>query len=272
MDKETLSNYGWVTICCVVVAVMLALATPFGTFIANGVESTTEGFFHVNQNAIGASGLVTIPDQSFDNDGIIGGGDADGGNGEGVVTPPEIPQPELSEQGFYYNVVYYGVVEDDGSDFGHSYSMDVAYIFRKDGTMLIFNDHTGRGVCYVGTKTFTFNESGFGVNDGANMQVNADGTEIDYADTWGVYFGTLEIRTDFSITGVEFEKEYGHTWETGEKFVFHANNTLTYTDAEGNVSTHNVTWENGFMCTVENFVASSISLSIYNDGVLYENN
>ena len=265
MDKNTLAQYGWVTICCVVVAVMLALATPFGTFIANGAKSTTEGFFHVNQNAIGAVGLVTIPDQSFDDDGNVGGG-----NG-GAVPPTESLEPERAEQGFYYNVVYYGALRDDGRDFGHSYYLDVAFIFRKDGTVLVFDDHTGRGVCYVGTETFTFNESGYGVNHGANMQVNADGTEIDYADTWGVYFGTLVMDTTFSIDGVEFEKEYSHAWETGEKFVFHADNTLTYTDADGNVSTHNVTWENGFYCTVENFTSSCISLSIYNDVVSPDN-
>ena len=30
MDKETLSNYGWIVICVLVLAVMIALATPFG--------------------------------------------------------------------------------------------------------------------------------------------------------------------------------------------------------------------------------------------------
>ena len=30
MDKETLSNYGWVVICVLVLVVMIALATPFG--------------------------------------------------------------------------------------------------------------------------------------------------------------------------------------------------------------------------------------------------
>ena len=43
MDKETLSNYGWVVICTLVIAIMIALATPFGEYIANGVKSTTTG-------------------------------------------------------------------------------------------------------------------------------------------------------------------------------------------------------------------------------------
>ena len=51
MDKETLSNYGWIVICVLILAVMIALATPFGHFIAGAIKSTTAGFFTVNQNA-----------------------------------------------------------------------------------------------------------------------------------------------------------------------------------------------------------------------------
>ncbi len=65
MDKETLSNYGWIVICVLVLAVMLALATPFGTFVADAVKATTAGFFSVNQNAMGAAG-ITIPGQEFE--------------------------------------------------------------------------------------------------------------------------------------------------------------------------------------------------------------
>jgi len=66
MDKETLSNYGWIVICVLVLAVMLALATPFGTFVAGAVKSTTAGLFGVNQNALGAAG-IEIGDQAFAN-------------------------------------------------------------------------------------------------------------------------------------------------------------------------------------------------------------
>ena len=65
MDKETLSNYGWIVILVLILAVMLALATPFGTFVADAVKSTTAGFFSVNQNAMGAAG-ITIPGQEFE--------------------------------------------------------------------------------------------------------------------------------------------------------------------------------------------------------------
>ena len=52
MDKETLSNYGWVVICVLVLVVMIALATPFGKFIANAVKNTTQGMFDVSKKAL----------------------------------------------------------------------------------------------------------------------------------------------------------------------------------------------------------------------------
>ncbi|MBR5824355.1 MAG: hypothetical protein IKY67_09470 [Paludibacteraceae bacterium] len=52
MDKETLSNYGWIVICVLVLAVMLALATPFGTFIADGFKATYTGLFDTGDSAL----------------------------------------------------------------------------------------------------------------------------------------------------------------------------------------------------------------------------
>lgn len=44
MDKETLSNYGWVVICIIVLVIMIALATPFGNYIKGAVKAATESF------------------------------------------------------------------------------------------------------------------------------------------------------------------------------------------------------------------------------------
>ena len=52
MDKETLSNYGWVVICVLVLVVMIALATPFGNYIAQAVKNTTQGLFGASQKAL----------------------------------------------------------------------------------------------------------------------------------------------------------------------------------------------------------------------------
>ena len=65
MDKETLSNYGWIVICVLVLAVMIALATPFGDYISTAVKSTTQGLFDTNKNALNSTGLINIGDQSF---------------------------------------------------------------------------------------------------------------------------------------------------------------------------------------------------------------
>ena len=64
MDKETLSNYGWVVICVLVLVVMIALATPFGKYIAQAVKTTTESLFTVSKNALdvglGQAANVTV--------------------------------------------------------------------------------------------------------------------------------------------------------------------------------------------------------------------
>ena len=51
-------------ICVLVLAVMIALAGPFGNFVANAVKSTTQGLFDVNLNALDAAG-ITIDDNAF---------------------------------------------------------------------------------------------------------------------------------------------------------------------------------------------------------------
>ena len=86
MDKETLSNYGWIVICVLVLAVMIALATPFGNFIAGAVKSTTAGLFGVNQNALDAAGIA-IGDNTF---------------AEGEVTSVNHNGPTIPEGGTYY--------------------------------------------------------------------------------------------------------------------------------------------------------------------------
>lgn len=84
MDKETLSNYGWIVICVMVLAVMIALATPFGSFVSEAVQSTTQGLFDVNQSALNSTGLINIGDNSF----------ADGGNNGAGETPGVPDEPE----------------------------------------------------------------------------------------------------------------------------------------------------------------------------------
>ena len=77
MDKETLSNYGWITICVLVLAVMIALATPFGEFVGKGFKATYEGLSDTTNNALG---VVRLGD-------IVGGGSNEQETGTGVSIP-----------------------------------------------------------------------------------------------------------------------------------------------------------------------------------------
>lgn len=53
MDKNTLSHYGWIVVLILILSVMLALATPFGNFIARGFEASYVGFDYTANEALG---------------------------------------------------------------------------------------------------------------------------------------------------------------------------------------------------------------------------
>ena len=44
MDKETLSQYGWIVIVVIVIGVMLVLAPELANLIGNGVNDTVDKF------------------------------------------------------------------------------------------------------------------------------------------------------------------------------------------------------------------------------------
>lgn len=66
MDKQTLSNYGWIVICVLVLATLIALAGPFGSFIANSFTSIRDGLFDANENALNNVGISTIAPEVLD--------------------------------------------------------------------------------------------------------------------------------------------------------------------------------------------------------------
>ena len=59
MDKETLSHYGWIVILVLILSVLLALASPFGMFIADGFKATYAGLFDTGNTALNA-GLSAV--------------------------------------------------------------------------------------------------------------------------------------------------------------------------------------------------------------------
>lgn len=59
MDKQTLSNYGWIIILVLILAVLLALASPFGLFVSDAIKGVTGGFWDVNSAALNVAGIDT---------------------------------------------------------------------------------------------------------------------------------------------------------------------------------------------------------------------
>ena len=57
MDRETLSNYGWIAIATLVLVVLLALATPFGTYISNGIISVSRSYNTVAEKKMSEENL-----------------------------------------------------------------------------------------------------------------------------------------------------------------------------------------------------------------------
>ena len=52
MDKKTLSQYGWVVICILVLAVLIGMATPFGDLVKASVKSTVSEMSKQSKNKL----------------------------------------------------------------------------------------------------------------------------------------------------------------------------------------------------------------------------
>ena len=121
MDRETLSHYGWIVILVLILMCLLFFATPFGSFVANGVKVTLDGYIYTNNKVLEDEHMDSIveewenefldntPEQTppekapedtpdvvlkdDDEGGIVGEGPIN----EGPETPEEIPLPEYIE-------------------------------------------------------------------------------------------------------------------------------------------------------------------------------
>ena len=52
MDKETFSSYGWIVITVIVIAIMIAFATPFGKYVVEGVQEVLGKFADTASTAV----------------------------------------------------------------------------------------------------------------------------------------------------------------------------------------------------------------------------
>lgn len=86
MDKQTLSNYGWVVVLVLILAVLLALATPFGSFVSTAIKDVTGGFWDVNSASLNAVGLDSGEVGFAAKCGIEGHYENDGKGPHGIAT------------------------------------------------------------------------------------------------------------------------------------------------------------------------------------------
>ncbi len=78
MDKKTLSHYGWLVIISLVLAIMLAFATPFGTYVGDGVVNITQALFGTSNSALNDDNIKDKGDKYSDELNKVQVGLADG--------------------------------------------------------------------------------------------------------------------------------------------------------------------------------------------------
>ena len=93
MDKQTLSNYGWIVAVILILSIMIALATPFATAVKNSVVGTTNNFTDRLNNALADSW-----ENSTGSDDDSGDTGDQGGNGGEANDPEEPEEPEVPNE------------------------------------------------------------------------------------------------------------------------------------------------------------------------------
>ena len=99
MDKQTLSNYGLLTVVTLILAVMLAFATPFGTYVGDGVVSVANGFVGASDEGLDEDNISNLEKQ-WDNklNNNNGGSNDIPDSGAGGITPDEPDIPPIVDE------------------------------------------------------------------------------------------------------------------------------------------------------------------------------
>ena len=136
MDKNTLSHYGWIVVLVLILAVLLALATPFGVFVADGFKSSYSGFSSVTDKAMGVIGLST--------------------------GSPTTPEPPVSENPTVGNIIPEGgqvVLGDTTYNAGEEFpANETGMIFRYGDYVYMYNGYYNYSSWTTNTK-----QNGWGV-------------------------------------------------------------------------------------------------------------
>ena len=115
MDKSTLSNYGWIVIVTLVLAVMLALATPFGTFVGKGASNVIKTFVQSSDNAVDEDNIDTksedwdiyLNNDDYNHKGVVPeGGVYTDANGNTYTKGDSFPEIQDEDTYVYGNYTY----------------------------------------------------------------------------------------------------------------------------------------------------------------------
>ena len=259
MDKETLSNYGWIVICVLVLAVMIALATPFGSFISEAIQSTTKGLFDVNKSALDSTGLINIDNQEFDVPDMNHGAENGGNAGETPVTPetPENPETpvvyELSGTWRFNTSITLPTEEYSldinftnatGSKFDEFYvsSYQICYRFGRDPSIKIYV----RGEWDLDSmKTLSFGTTGQEVPQGFYEWFTTNASKVDTNQS------ETPTLISFTIDGTSYQAEEGMTWESWIASHYNNGNVIqngTYVEGNGGGSQNAIHLEGSIIC------------------------
>ena len=122
MDKSTLNNYGWIVIVTLVLSVMLALATPFGSYVARGASNVIKMFVQSSDNAVDEDNIDTKSedwdiylntDANNHNVVVPDGGKYVDANGNEYEKGDNFPEPQ-DDDTYTYGDYIYTLKKDDG--------------------------------------------------------------------------------------------------------------------------------------------------------------
>lgn len=161
MDKNTLSNYGWIIVTTIIIALMIVLATPFGSYIGDAFTSVVDGFSE--KVAEGTNGAITVSGMGDEAEAIpagctyivsSSGTTLSGDNGDTFPTPAENDMYMDEEYCYTYNVSY--DMRDYGSEYGTEWSV-IVIDDSKTSYGPILSEIAGKPVTHM---TYTFDGCG----------------------------------------------------------------------------------------------------------------
>ena len=194
MDKNTLSNYGWIVIAVLVLAVMIALATPFGKYIESGVRSTTAGLFDTSEKAMNVVGMSA------------GEGKFEDGYGETSTT--NLPTKGKTLEDYTWAEVQQIVQAGKATEYGFSVGTTKSLTYNNNNytAIIIGLDQDG-----ANTATFMFTSS-IGNHAMNNDYTNDGGFAASNMNSWlnGTAYGLLGDDVKSAITPVAKTNNLGY--------------------------------------------------------------